>query len=1088
MLELDPILQAAQDSANHRPIVRIVSASTAADIPFDGNLLNADDVAQGPTSLISHTSGRMAFTYVKDGTLHLVRSDVERTVWTDALLFDDSPVTGTALVELSSGDIGIIFVTLASGTYELHSLVVSPEGEIVVAAASLGTTSNIVEAPALCATSSGCLLVYKYKSGSNYYLYKRTANTEFASWTAAADITLTGLTVTREKNNPALLLAESGRIYLFFDYVESISGSQQQINIYSMYSTDNGSSWSTPAAVTEYAGYSASAIAPAVSQDESGDIVLAFHERRSVITFDHDSSGWDSDCGEDHPWWIHYDAASEKLFLVSAWSTSGTKKLCAVIVIDTTDWTVEKAYTQTGSPGYNGIWVTSSVTIGSTVNAGATHADGQIVAVGSGGAAGSARGILVIDHATEQVREYWFNDNVTYSFTQNVDVQWADSNMEAAAKVQALFLDAARSRLWVAFCRTYSIYTYVQIGYIDLTEAFDPITGMVSFTDFAYLSSSDFDGVAQPLAGMWLRVYPSVDRVVLSGSTELGTYQGWLKVFVLSTGSEFKSYSYTTDVNFPLYGIRYPVLIDNKIYGSFAYTTSYSQGEHRGLAVIDLVSDTITFDRPTFATTDDYVLVDLKPIDTNQRIIMASYTYGAVIYDVAAHTWALYNQDNTPGFPAPYLGSYQMLRVAYDEINNSIFIGGNGSYSSLLVALAEGGIFSFGKYMLGTLSGGDYTFGEIFPLVAASGASDLSVAFDVDSVLWATWTQNDYVTGAALIRWDNNSGAADLTAFIVAGAPVTIDWEIGKPSKATLQLARGDLFDPTNLSSLLAPLLAKGRLVTISLGERVEEVDYWQSQGVRVVTGVSLDFRRGDHPTISVTCEDLSVFWPEMVVTATPAYSDTDLEDVFDSLMSIGQVDAFVTPSTKNMHTIFAQWVDEPFSAIMEALCDHFGCFGHWDPDGQYTWKPIDLSAAVSHVYAGTDKLIDWNMDDRYGSFVNRVTVRCEGHEFLEVLWDEERVGTKNGTVGFWTKDRDFRLWFSEDRTRRCRYCRMDIIQSINDSSPLITLLGASGEEKISDVDPDETWVEVTVSAPDRVVYAFGFAAAVVALGSSAYG
>jgi hypothetical protein len=66
------------------------------------------------------------------------------------------------------------------------------------------------------------------------------------------------------------------------------------------------------------------------------------------------------------------------------------------------------------------------------------------------------------------------------------------------------------------------------------------------------------------------------------------------------------------------------------------------------------------------------------------------------------------------------------------------------------------------------------------------------------------------------------------------------------------------------------------------------------------------------------------------------------------------------------------------------------------------------------------------------------------------------------------------------------RYPRLDIIQSINDFSPLISLLGGQGDEYIQSQDVNETWCVVKIEAPNRAIYAFAFAAAIAGFGVSA--
>jgi hypothetical protein len=465
-------------------------------------------------------------------------------------------------------------------------------------------------------------------------------------------------------------------------------------------------------------------------------------------------------------------------------------------------------------------------------------------------------------------------------------------------------------------------------------------------------------------------------------------------------------------------------------------------------------------------------------------------TDGLVIYNVTTHTWTVYNRANTPGFRAGATDDY-VARVAYDEDANVIICGESNAWNydayDKIQAFTEGGSFYIGRMIEGAESGGSYTFGASSQLTKY-GKLDLTIALDPQDTLWALFTHQAAGDNERSLQWDRDSMQPELQDYIVAGRPVAVAWELGKITRAEFTLARGDLFDPTNTMSIYNPVVAKGRLIELYFGELVGGLEFWQLQGIFVVTGLSISYGKDRHPTITVTAEDRSVMWGEMNITASAPYNGTAFATVFAELMALAglTVADYDAPAIGSPHTVYMQWVDESLAAILEQLCDHYGLYPHWQQSGKFTLRAIDTAAAVAHAYASTQKIIDWTTDDRFSSFVNRVTVRCEGHDFIEVLWDEERVGSKNGTVGFWTKNEKHKIYFSDDRTRRCRYVRMDVLQSINDYSPLMKLLGGKGDEYLSTVDPSETWVEVKIESPNRALYAFAFAAAVLIIGTIA--
>jgi hypothetical protein len=665
-VNLNATLKAALDGSSHKPICKIVSTSLTGDIPFDGNLFNSSTVNESEPDLVALASGRLAVTYKRVNDLYLIYSDTDRTTWTEALLYDGDAgytVADAALIELANGNLGVVFMTLESGAYRLFQMIIGPTGAIVSAAAQIASysaASYVIDSPALCQIATGFLLVYKYQDvgAGTYSLYKRTADANFANWSTEAALSLSGLISSREKNHPALLAAASGRKYLFFDYVDDVADDNERQNIFFCYSTDNGATWSAPAALTAYGDFSAPAIHPDASEKPDADIVIAYHEKASVLTINSNTAGFcTADGGHTDTTLVsglHFDPASGYLFVQGSWPTSGGKKLERILVIDTATWTIDRCYKQDGSPGFNALWTSWDA----YVMYHTAHGDGQYFAI-------PTNGILLVNHQSQTIREYWFNDYATYGITKNVDVDLGNAGDSVAP-----FIDAAAGRLYVCGFGEYALKGYIKIGYMDLNDTGDPITRLYQFNEICSATVEDGEGGTPEQRAF--RVYPAEDKIVLSapGSEILNTC-GMLWVWVLSTGSLLKAYNYRDDATFPWLGVHFPVLIENVIYASvYWYETTHGQAEHRGLCLIDLSDDTITFERPTYATVDDYGLRDLKPVEDGARIIAAS-DHGVVFYDIIARTWTCYNTDNVPGMFSD--GEDYTAVVAYDEANDVVF-------------------------------------------------------------------------------------------------------------------------------------------------------------------------------------------------------------------------------------------------------------------------------------------------------------------------------------------------------------------------------------------------------------------------------
>lgn len=1088
---LDATLKSALDGLNHHPICKIVSTSLASDIPFDGQLFNSQTADETDPDMLVHSTGRLASTFVRSGDLYLMYSDEARTTWYEVRIFDNAGISGfsvinASLIELSNANIGVVFLA-RSATYDrLYSMIIGPIGTVVSAASQIvqeTLTSVSLGALSLCETATGFLLAYKYRdvaaSPDNYYLYKRTCNTSFASWSSASSITLTGLISTRDKDHPELFRNQAGAIYLFFDYLDDYVDPNERRNIFYVISSDEGATWTIPAALTSYGDFSASAVSPSVSEKTNGDIVIAYHAQISVLKIGSSTTGYCTSSGEttdNHITDIFYIASSNKVYIVGGAAATNTDALLRVLVIDVATWTIEKCYKQDGSPGWNARW--SSDGMNYTQQA---TAAGDYLAIIS-----KSRDIILINTQTDTIVEYHLQSSALYGYTKNV----SGFTLGVYHDYCQIYLDATTDRLYLFFHGEYATAEKYQLCWIDITETADPITGLYTIHELIAPTYYPTGGSIAYDHDATIHFNLTEDKVVFSVRGWTAGAKGFVRVHVLSTGSLYKTYIIDTNVGFPRRGIMWTVLHNDMLYGNVEYESGYGQEERRGLCLINMSSDTITFERPTVATVNDYGLADLRVVDSGINILMASY-YGVLFYSIVDKTWNVFNNDNVQGM---FTDAEDFVpRLAYNESTGMVFTSHcylqSYPYDKNFIAFVTTGNMSLGKYIPATLSGGSYSFGTESDLHLYRGGENLTIAYDANNVLWNIWTQVDTSLEKSLM-WDRDNFNPDISDYILAGSAVTLNWEVGKTAKASFTLSRADLFDVSNSMSIYAPIFKKGRIVEVSLGETIGGVDYWQAQGQFVVCATRVDYRRTAHPVIEIESEDRSVMWSEMMVTATTGYRNAALSDIMDDILQdiAGLTVAdYSIPSLTNGHTLYIQWIDTDLAAIIEDICQHFGVFAHWQVDGTWTLVPIDLDAAVAHDYTtAQSKILNFGPDDRYSSFINQIRVICEGQDFLEVLWDEERITQLSGVVGFWTKQETHTVYYSDDRARTVRYPRLDIIQSINDFSPLISLLGGQGDEYIQSTAEDETYCIVKIEAPNRAIYAFAFAAAIAGFGAAA--
>jgi hypothetical protein len=769
---------------------------------------------------------------------------------------------------------------------------------------------------------------------------------------------------------------------------------------------------------------------------------------------------------------MHFDEISRTLFVLKGNTDAGTKNVSCILAIDVDAWTIEKCYNSSASsPKFSTLYANNHV----------WWFEDRGMSGYNGVAMQYSYWTALINNQAQTITQYNFGDNVTYSLVKNVDWElYAEYEWPIQLDFDGTCLDTVNDRLWMIARDTYSANHYTEVGYIDITEQPDPITGYYTWHNlfFKYQSGLLYHWCTPSNGGF--RVFPDEGKILLSGTQSFSDYRGRCRVYLLSTGSQYKSYIESSNSGFPYRGISHAIIHDNKIYCAFPYESNYGQSERRGLCIIDMTDDSVRYKRPTFATRDDYGLKDLTLIDgeTSTPRILMDCTDGNCIYDINSETWTIFNSGNVPGWES---GG---VMVEYDPVNNTIF----SSYKIVQAYREDGSFqnhFKFDGAYQGTAA--NFSYSNLEQLTTFSESSEGDMALDEDDVIWFSWIYDDPDLGSSLM-WDRTDFSPEIGDFLVAGTPVKIEWEVEKYAKATFTLARGDLFDPTNLNSIYAPTLLKGRMVDIYLGE-TSGTDYYQLQGEFFIVGSRTRFDKHGHPQITLECEDMSTFWDEYVITATAGYRNTGMSDILSDLLedmlNLTSND-YVVPNFDNLHGLYTQWVDVSMEDIMADIDTHFGCFRHWGVDRKLRLKQIDFTADVDHTYSDLLQIHNYAPADKYASFINAVVVKCEGITPFEVLWDEESIGQVDGTIGYWSKQEKIRFYYNEDHTRQVRHPRLDVIQSIKDFSPLMEFLGADADEYISYEDPDETFLDIKIEAPDRAVYVLAFAASTLALGVAA--
>jgi hypothetical protein len=1069
-LALDPILADAQDAQSRHPIISLVSGSYAADFPLTGEVLTGDSDETAPAA-ITHSSGRLihASAYTP-GAINYIRfgyTDAGRTAFTFVDIAEPAslPVQDVALCELATGNVGILYRAGSGATQYIKYLIRTVTG----AAVSAGTVATFGSTPWLSGphiirlASGGYLAVFARLDGSDFKLYKLTS-TNFTSWTGPTEISVGGLTSTLRKFDPFLIRITTGDIWLLFAYTEAIDGSGAELsNLYYSVSSDNGANWSTATKVTNYTLFSQVGTHPTAVQKAAGTMRILFNEVMSALNIDENTTGLDGATVE--PSDMTFDPVTRKLYVVSSALAAGYKFLHCVFRVDVDTWTVERKWDLSTVPAFPSVFDASHSVWWSR-----HHGDRSLIPIGIYGQSGSTC-VSLLNAATDEgtITNYIFDSIPAYELAKNVT-----HSLMAGYYLGHTWVDFDNDRL---YCLFYS-EPRVIVGYIDTAEI-GPNFNFHTVID-------DADCVPGALmSGLGFLVLPTEDLIIVSNHTA-GTWAGFVQMYQLSTGAEYKRYTKAEQAGFPLHGIGLGRLawIDGHIYGTFTYESLYGEADKRGLCDIDTTLDTVVCHRPSWATLDEYAL-DCCKATADGRLIISTGGYGVTIFDPTAQTWELYNSDNVPGIFGE--GDADAFKtVEFDDAGGFVFAGrlwyGLAGGDAGLTMFSEYGYMRQAQYAEG-LFGEEWTFGTPTPLVSGYTDFDAVGALDPsDSSMYAFWTNE---TGTDLKdKWGKEGATLGLGSYLLRGSDIVFKRSKRSPSRLEFSVSHGHLFDPHNINSLLSIYLKKGRKITLKFGDRVGEMDYWQDQGAFLVTDTKMPpVERGQYPIMQIIAQDRRCTWDHTQVRATDYY-ETYPENILSDVLSehLGFVlDDIDLPVFANRETIYTQWVDAMAKDIVDQICDRFGYYPRMTVADKFSARRISASNPVDHIYEDNTRIKDFTPDDSFSDFTNRVIIIGFERTEIEVLYGEERIETISGTVGWWGFKKDFNIYYSKDGSRRCRDPRLVVLES---STSIAFCLAGRISEEISHVDADELYCVIHVEAPNLIpVLLAALAVAVIGYG-----
>lgn len=1118
---LSASLATALGRDEHSPAIKVKSSSLSGTIPFDGNSLGFTEEQPWKPYMITHSNGNIIIAmrdhtvdYLMDDFIFIVinteTSEIEKTIISGMEVGIDYKIDAIALVEKSDGNVGIIIARYGylDSTGNIYRATVSPTGSVLESPTSIGTysraTSGVYGLTGLSIDlfSNGTYyLVYCYTTVDDFYLYKLTSS-NWSSWTGPTAISHGLTSENREIEGVFIFETAENDCFLMFSYTDTVVEDNSIFNIYSMLSTDYGSTWGSPSARTAYTEYGNSAYSPVLAQKSDGGLFLVFYERNNVLRMEDDALGWQDSSSYACPAGfnvktIYYNSSTGHITCSYGRVTYGIKCVCGVLVIDASSWQIIDNFNEYSSPAVNGLFLDSQCNPLSFESA---HGSKFIAGVSS---STLEIAIMLLDVEERSIDYIVIDSSLSStrygSYGLYPTIEFPTSNFPSATYppyyIAITLSEPTPERIYLLARRDYLGDGY-WILYIDLD-------------DLTELNCSGKKGEGWDRYELYqlcsIRALSNEQYVIL-GSGGLLDY-GAVAVHNYTGSAAIATWTKTLSAGFPLHGCynSKPSYCNGHIYFNILYDNGALYVNQRGLCDLNVATGEITYIRPSWASVDDYYLYGDYYIDISNTYIWIapqgavepgspdSYVVAAR-YNISTGEWTTYTRLSIPGMPNAYAGTTGQ-NITLDEENGNVIIGlgivGAGPTINGVLMFNMSNSFTQVRYLTATKNGSwiweDHD--DIDDLVTSTTSSNPAITVDTDDILWAVWDNLDFSTNLYTPYWDRDLGEVLLADYLVG--ELRMRWELKKPNELRFSLSHGNLFDPENSYSILRNVVEKGRQIVVEMGEYYYGEAYYENQGVFIVHEAKIEYSLRAYPIIKVKAKSKSSIWQEQHIISTALYSTSPealLTGVLTGHAQLSDGD-YNIPTFDNTHIIEHQFVDINVWDAVEEIADHWFYNPYDDMDGIFTMVKLDLDKTIDHIYSSNNKLIEFTPDTSHSDFTNSVRVIGETADYVDVLYEEELIDTLAGTIGWWenTKTRTVRYSKDGSNERKCRNPRLHVVQSISFQAPLLDAMdNGEGGEYISEVDVNEQYCIVTIDVPDLTSFlAASMTALAIAISSS---
>lgn len=1043
-LTLDATLATAQNSASRHPLVEILSANAAPDIPFDGTTFTNSSENEFQPFILNHSNGTTILAYLTDKVMFSY-TDAEGIQFTTVELTTtyNNPY-GVSFCEMPNGNIGLLVITAVS---TLEYFILTPQG-VQVSHDTIATITGVISHTWVVYDSVGAKYIayYAKKVGSAYNIFKRTS-TNFTSWTADSAITFTGLLASQKISSPSVIKMDNGDWWMLFDYVSTISGTVEIANIYYSVSSNQGTTWGAPVALTSNTSINYTNLHPVGVQLTPTDLLVAYTKQQAILFLELLNS-------TDVKVILNIDIneVTGKLYIWTKNVLNMTGIDYKLIEVDIDTWTVTNHWDKDSIP---------------SLNAGVNEAVGTVSPYMCYGSSKyhpviSFDIMSILNSDTGDIKTYCFVADVTYGTTVNMvyagDNPYVDGSNNPRVKIRGSKIDEVNNRLWLFLMTDVSLVNYIHIGYIDLNEAGPTFTFNIVIKTTTAVEALESTG------NVIFDIDFNEGLIFVGGKYWNAGYPGRLVIYT-TAGALYQTYLGGAATSFPWKGISdtgfYYEL--GFAYFGFEYEANNGNGNRRGLCRLELATGICTYYQPPMISVDWYDFVSIVKGKGN-TIIISSGVYGIFIFDTVELTWELRNKD-----AIPQMLHDKIMKIVYSPLDEMIY----GAYyessgSNDIFGMPLEGTLNTSQYMTAVLAGQSWPFIDQGNLLQGHNDYDAMVTMNPNNAdMMVVFWENRVGADELNLKWDTALPSFDLAPYLVVDNEITLTRDImNNPNSIEFTCSHGHLFDIHNKSSLFSNLLRKGRMIAVKWGERVNGLDYWHNAGTFFVVEASVSYEKGVYSDITIVAEDARRIWGDKQVYATDiynAYPEAVLSDILQQTVNI-PAGSINIPAMVNRVVLEHQWIDSTVEDIVNQICDRFGYFGKMDVDNNFTVVRISDKAATNHVYSNTNSIIKFKPDDRYSNFTNRVTVQGQSRNFIDVTYAEELVGTISGTVGWWGAETDHKILYSNDESRRCISPRLNILET---TTSIGFSLAGEIEEYISYVDVNHKYCIVRIDAPD---------------------